>query len=275
MAEGGRVGGASRRRTRAASVVVPFPLRQSGGRLDLARLLPSGRSLLVALGLVAGTLAAYWGARMTPVFDVQTVDVRGAPPEVVREVERATQPDVGTSLLAIDGAALEDRIRTLPSIAGVSVDRAFPHSLVIKVAVERTVAVARRGHTSWVVTASGKVVREIETGSEPTLPRLWLTRDVPVRLGGTLPETYTTETKVFAALHDAHFRRRAKGVRIDENGEMTIVMRNGPEIRLGEPTDIRLKLAVATQIFRHVQPETLYLDVSIPERPVAGSTLNS
>lgn len=212
---------------------------------------------------------------MTPVFDVQTVDVRGAPPEVVREVERATQPDVGTSLLAIDGAALEDRIRTLPSIAGVSVDRAFPHSLVIKVAVERTVAVARRGHTSWVVTASGKVVREIETGSEPTLPRLWLTRDVPVRLGGTLPETYTTETKVFAALHDAHFRRRAKGVRMDENGEMTIVMRNGPEIRLGEPTDIRLKLAVATQIFRHVQPETLYLDVSIPERPVAGSTLNS
>ncbi len=275
MAEGGRVGGPSRRRTRAASVVVPFPLRQSGGRLDVARLVPSGRSLLLALGLVVGTLAAYWGARVTPVFDVRTVDVRGAPPEVAREVERATRGDVGTSLLAIDDAGLEDRVRALPSIAGVSVDRAFPHSLVIEVAVERTVAVARRGHTSWVVTASGKVVREIETGSESTLPRLWLTRDVPVRLGGTLPATYTTETKVFAALREAHFRRRAKAVRIDETGQMTIVMRHGPEIRLGEPTDIRLKLAVATQVFRHLQPETLYLDVSVPERPVAGATLNS
>lgn len=275
MAEGGRVGGASRRRTRAASVVVPFPLRQSGGRLDLARLVPSGRSLLLALALVAGTLAAYWLARVTPLFDVQRVEVRGAPPEVVREVEHATRPDVGTSLLAIDAARLEDQIRALPSIAGVSVDRAFPHSLVIQVAVERTVAVARRGHTSWAVTASGKVVREVEKGSAPTLPRLWLTRDVPVRLGGTLPETYRTQTKIFAAVHDAHFRRRAKGVRIDENGQLTIVMRNGPEIRLGESTDVRLKLAVATQVFRHLQPGTLYLDVSVPERPVAGTTLNS
>jgi hypothetical protein len=137
------------------------------------------------------------------------------------------------------------------------------------------VAVARRGHSSWLVTSSGKVVREIETGSELTLPRLWLTRDVQVRPGGTLPEAYTTETKIFAALHDAHFRRRAQGIRIDQGGEMTIVMRKGPEIRLGEPTDIRLKLAVATQVFAHLQPESLYLDVSVPERPVAGTTLNS
>lgn len=273
MAEGGRVSGGSRRRARAASVVVPFPLRQPGGRLDLARLVPSGRSLLLGVCLVLGTLVAYWGARVTPVFDVRTVDVRGAPPDVVREVQRATQTTVGTSLLGIDAARLEDRLRTLPAVAGVSVDRAFPHTLVVRVAVERTVAVARRGHSSWLVTSSGKVVREIDTGSEPMLPRVWLTRDVAVRLGGTLPAAVTAETKVFAALRDAHFRRRATGIRVVD-GEMTIVVRNGPEIRLGEPTDVRLKLAVATQVFRHLQSGTLYLDVSVPERPVAGTTLN-
>ena len=274
MADGGRVGGGSRRQARAASVVVPFPHRGSDGRLDLVRLVPSGRSLLVALCVVTGTLAAYWGARVSPVFDVQRVQVLGAPPGVAHEVERATAPTVGTSLLSLDAGRVKDTVRALPSIAGVSVDRAFPHTLVVKVAVERTVAVARRGHSSWLVTASGKVVREIDKGSERTLPRIWLTRDVPVRLGGTLPATYVAETKVLAAMQEERFRRQARTVRL-EGDEMTIVLRNGPEIRLGEPVDVRLKLAVAAQVFRRLQAGTLYLDVSVPERPVGGTTLNS
>ena len=273
MAQGGRAGDASRRRARAASVVVPFPLREPGDRLDLVRLVPSGRSLLLALLVVTGTLAAYWGARVSPVFDVQRVKVVGAPPGVAREVQQATQATVGTSLLALDQGQLEDTVRLLPSIAAVSIDRAFPHALVVKVAVERTVAVARRGHASWLVTASGRVVRPIEKGSELELPRIWLTRAVPVRLGSTLPATFVQETKVLAALHEVRFRRLARGVR-SEDGELTIVLRNGPELRLGEPVDVALKLAVAKQLFSRLRPETQYLDLSVPERPVAGTTLN-
>ena len=258
---------------RAANVVVPFPLRQSGGRLDLIRFVPSGRSLLLALGLVLGSLAAYWGARVLPVFDVAHVEVRGAPPDVVREVERATAGTVGTSLLAIDAHQVEDTVRTLPSIAGVSVDRAFPHTLVVKVAVERAVAVARRGDTAWLVTASGKVVREVQTDSERALPRIWLPSVVPVLLGSTLPAPYSSETRVLDALRQARFPRLATGVR-SQGDELTIVLRRGPEIRLGQPRDVLLKLDVATQVFRRAQPGTLYLDVSLPERPVAGTTLN-
>jgi cell division protein FtsQ len=274
MARGGRAGDASRRRARAASVVVPFPFREPGDRLDLVRLVPSGRSLLVSLLVVTGTLAAYWGARVSPVFDVQRVKVVGAPPGVSREVERATRKTVGTSLLALDRGQLEDSVRLLPSIAAVSVDRAFPHTLVVKVAVERTVAVARRGHSSWLVTASGRVVRPIEKGSEPQLPRIWLTRAVPVRLGSALPRTYVQETQVLAALRESRFRRLARGVRA-EDGELTIVLRNGPELRLGEPVDVALKLAVARKVFARLRPGTRYLDLSVPERPVAGTTLNS
>jgi cell division protein FtsQ len=274
MVDGGRVRRGSRRRATAANVVVPFPLGTSGGRLELARLVPSGRSLLVALALVGGTLAAYWGARASSVFDVERVDVQGAPPEVVREVNAATEGVRGTSLLGINAREIEDSVRSLSSIAGVSVDRAFPHTLVVRVAVERSVAVARRGHSSWIVTASGKIVREIQTGSDHTLPRIWLTHDVPVRVGATLPATFTAETKVLAALREARLRRLAKGVKSDDGG-LTIVLRHGPEIRLGEPTDVLLKLAVAAQVFRTLQDGTLYLDVSVPERPVAGTTLDS
>ena len=274
MADGGRVEGGSRRRARAASVVVPFPLREPGGRLDLARLVPSGRSLLVALGLVAGTVAAYWGARVTSVFDVQKVEVQGAPPGVTQEVERATRPAIGTSLLALDVGRLEDQVRSLPSVAGVSVDRAFPHTLVIKVAAERSVAVARQSDTSWLVTASGRVVRQLDKGTERTLPRIWLTRDVQVRLGAVLPATPATEARALAALRASPFRQPARGI-VTVGDELTILLRNGMELRLGAATDVALKLAIAARVFPQLQPGTRYLDVSVPDRAVAGTTLNS
>jgi cell division septal protein FtsQ len=231
---------------------------------------PSGRSLLVGFAAVAGVVAVYWGAYASPVFAVDQVEVLGAPPEIVREVGAATKDVLGTSLVAVDAKDVEGAVRALPSVAGVSVDRAFPHTLVIKIAPERAVAVARRGHSSWLVTGSGKVIREIETGSELALPRLWLTRGVAVRVGGMLPATYTPATKALAAAVEEKLPRRVKAVR-STGDELTLVLRRGPEIRLGEATDLGLKVAVATAVFRLVETGTSYIDVSVPERPVAGT----
>ena len=47
-------------------------------------------------------------------------------------------------------------------------------------------------------------------------------------------------------------------------------LRNGLELRLGDPTDVRLKLAILRAAMRHLPTGTLYLDVSVPGRPVAG-----
>jgi cell division protein FtsQ len=274
MAGGGRVARESRRRARAASVVVPFPRREVGGRLELARLVPSGRSLFVTFALVAAVCGAYWGARATSVFAVQRVEVRGAPPAVARRVAAATADLVGTSLLAVDARAIEDEIRGLPSIAGASVDRAFPHTLVVKVAAERAVGVARRGHLSWLVTGSGRVIGEIETGTRRGLPRLWLERDVPVRVGGVLSSTWTSGTRALAAAREVPLPREVQAVR-SSGGELTLVLRHGPEVRLGTASDLLLKLTVAARIFPLLDEGTVYVDVSVPERPVASTFLNS
>jgi len=268
----GRTERGSRRRTRAASVVVPFP-RASGDRLDLARFVPSGRSLLLGFALVAAVLGAYWGARVTSVFAVERLDVQGAPAPVAREIERAIGHTVGMSLLNVDAGEIENRVRALPSVAGASVDRAFPHTLVVKVAAERPVAVVRRGRKAWLATGSGKVIREIETGTERTLPRLWLTRGTGVTVGQALPQSLTAATRALEAAREAHLPR-VKGVR-SRDGQLTLALRRGPELRLGDPTDLLLKLTVAAHVLPLVEDGTLYLDVSVPERPVAGSTLNS
>ena len=267
---GGRTERGSRRHARAASVVVPFPHGAPGDRLYLARLVPSGRSLLAAFAIVAGIVAAYWGAFASGVFAVERVEVLGAPAEVAREVLAATDDVRGRSLVAVDADDVEGVVRALPSVAGVSIDRAFPNTLVVRIAPERAVAVARRGHSSWLVTGAGKVIREIETGTELAFPRLWLTRGVAVRVGGTLPASYTPATKALAAAHDEKLPRRVKAVRAT-GGELTLVLRRGPEIRLGAATDLGLKVAVATAVFRLVDRSTGYIDVSVPERPVAGA----
>lgn len=267
---GGRTERGSRGHARAASVVVPFPRGAVRDRLDLARFVPSGRSLLVAFALVLGGVGTYWGAYASPVFAVERIDVRGAPPEVVREVEAATRDALGRSLVAIDARDVEGTVRALPSVAGVAVDRAFPHTLAIKVAPERPVAVVRRGHSSWLVTGTGKVIREIETGSERALPRLWLTRGVAVRVGGSLPASFTPATRALAAVHDVQLPRRVRAVRATGD-QLTLVLRRGPEIRLGQASDLLLKATVAAAVFPQVERGASYIDVSVPERPVAGS----
>jgi cell division protein FtsQ len=267
---GGRTGRGSRRRTRAASVVVPFPRGEAGDRLDLARLVPTGRSLLLGFALVVAVLAAYWGARATSVFAVEHVDVRGAPPAVAKEIEAATQDAIGQSLLALDARELEDTVRALPSVAGASVDRAFPHTLVVKVAPKRPVAVIRRGRSAWLATGSGEVIREIETGSQRGFPRLWLTRDVTVDVGRKLPGNITAATRALAAAQDVKLPHPVKAVR-STGGQLTLVFRHGPEVRLGTATDILLKLTVAARVFPLLADGTVYLDVSVPERPVAST----
>ena len=142
---GGRSERGSRRHAAAASVVVPFPRGAAGARLDLVRFVPSGRSLLATFGVLVAIGLAYWLAYSTPLFAVHQVVVRGAPPALQRDVTRVTENLVGRSLVSIDAGEVEGTIRALPAVAGASVDRAFPNTLVIKIAPERPVAVIRSG----------------------------------------------------------------------------------------------------------------------------------
>ena len=266
---GGRSARGSRRHGAAASVVVPFPRAASGARLDLVRFVPSGRSLLVSLAVLVIAGGSYWVAYSTSVFAVERVDVRGAPPEVARQVQRATRDILGSSLVAVDAEAVEGTLRSLPTVAGVSVDRAFPHTLVVRVAPERPVAVVRRGRSSWLATGAGKIIRPVKTGTLRSLPRLWLAKGTSIRLGGRVPAGWLPATRALAEAHSVGLGSRVKGIR-PEGEELTLVLRRGTEVRLGRATEVGLKLTVAAQVLALVDSDTTYVDVSVPQRPVAG-----
>ena len=261
----------SRPRARAASAVAPLP-RSRG--FELARIAPSGRSLLTGFLILLAAVGLYAAARTTSAFAVERIAVEGAPPEVAAEVRKALAPAVGESLLEVDLAALAHRAAIVPMVADASFDRAFPHTLRITVVPEKPVAVLRQGSSSWLVAAGGRVVAEIGRGARPGLPRIWLKRDVEVLLGERVSGLQLQAVNAVAPLRSRPLPV-AVGSVVATREELTLVLRTGLELRLGDGTDLPVKLEVARHVVPRLAGASGYLDLSVPERPVAGETLNS
>ena len=172
----------------------------------LARLAPTRRSLAAGLGLVAIAAGVYVAARQSSAFSVSRVEVAGAPTEIQAQVRHAVAPLVGTSLLALDGAALERRVEALPAVRAAVYDRAFPHTLRIHVLPEVPVAVLHRGKETWLVSARGRVISRIPNLTFGTLARVWISFTAVIvndQLGQTRQESDQVEAapiKPFANL---------------------------------------------------------------------------
>lgn len=240
--------------------------------------LPSGRSLLLGFTILAVAGTAYAAARTTSLFAVERIEVRGAPPALGREVRRALEPLMGTSLVAVDGEELVARVEAIPEVRSAVYDRAFPHTLVVAVTRERPIAVLRRGRESWAVSTRGRLVRAVPRGANPRLPRIWVRKSVPGGAGAIVSDREARRAlRAVAPLADRPLPVRVGTVRTGPK-ELTFELASGLELRLGNETSLLLKLAVAAEILRDLpspaQGGPGYLDLSVPERPVAGS-LNS
>lgn len=231
---------------------------------------PSRQSLLVGLGLIALAGGAYGVARQTSAFAVDRIEVRGAPPRVVGEVRHAVAARRGTSLLALDGNALIRQVDALPSVVSAGYDRVFPHTLRIVVVPEQPVAVVRQGAQAWLVSARGRVMRPVPPHGARRLARIWIPRTTPVEVGGFLPANHATAIARALALA-ARFPAHIVLAKLQRDG-LVFRLRNGLELRLGDATDVRLKLAIVRAALRRLPPGTLYVDVSVPGRPVAGNS---
>jgi cell division protein FtsQ len=249
--------------------VIPFPQRTRLARPELARLAPSGRSLLVTVALAGCAALVYLVARETSVFAIQTVAVRGASPRIAAEVRRALSPLDGVSLLALGRSDVERRLSALPDVASASYDRAFPHTLTVVVVPERPVAVVRRGSGSWLVSARGRILAPVAHGALPALPRIWMAAGTDLHAGMTLaPDSGGRAAAALAVASRVGFDARIASVTLAD-ATLTFKLKSGLELRLGTPDEVALKLAVAAKILPVVGAGATYLDVSVPARPVA------
>jgi cell division protein FtsQ len=274
VASRGRAG-RERPGARTASVVVPFPRTVSGDRLDLGRLVPSGRVLALAFGGLAGLLLAFFVSRETSLFGVQRIEVSGARPLVERQVERALHDRRGASLVGLDLGTARRDVLGLSTVAGVSFDRAFPHTLRVTVVPERPVAVARQGATAFVLSERGRVIARVDRRARPELARIWVSRDVSLQTGATVDGDLRVAVEAVTPLAGVRFPGHVDSMTTAKD-QLTLKLRSGLELRLGGLRDVGLKLAVAARVIPRLPDGAGYLDVSVPERPVAGpATLDS
>jgi cell division protein FtsQ len=261
----------SQQRARTGAAVIPLAAR--GDRAALLRLLPSGRSLLLGFAIVAGAAGLYTLARATPMFAVQRIEVEGAPPAVAAHVRTALTPLEGTSLLALHGSAVEQRLASLTDVSSVRYDRDFPHTLRVVVRPEEPAAIARRGANAWLVSTSAKVIAAVPAGQRRALPAVWLTQSDDPQVGSTITDRFGLRAvRALALARRVHFDRRINVVRARDH-DLTFLLASGLELRLGDLRAIRLKLAVASRVLPKLRATGgyAYLDVSAPGRPVASS----
>ena len=274
MTRRGRAGREQRPRTRAASVVVPFPRTTAGDRLALGPLVPSGRSLLLAFAVLGGVLLTLVLARETPLFGVRTIEVAGASGPVERQVRRALDDRLGESLFGLDLDAAQIDVGSLPTVAGVTFDRAYPHTLRVTVVPERPVAIVRQGADGFLVSDRGRVMARVDRTAQPDLARIWVARGVRLEAGAFVDGDLGTAVGAVAPLAGIEFPSRV--VSVATTDELTLRLRSGLELRLGDTRNVDLKLAVAGRVLHLLPVGSAYLDVSVPDRPVAGpETLDS
>ena len=223
--------------------------------------------LAAALVLVGVAVGAYVGARETGIFALNRIEVEGAPPEVAAEIRSTLAEYQGESLVKFDTRQASRRLSTVADIAGASFDRSFPHTLRVRVRLERPVAVLRQGAAAWLVSSSARVLRSLER-PYPRLPRIWVPRSVDIAVNSTLGGVGARGVAAVAPLRPLRMSADVRQV-LTADGELTLVLGSGTELRLGNSGDLRLKLSIAKQLIPLTKGAS-YVDVSVPERPVAG-----
>jgi hypothetical protein len=168
-------------------------------------------------------------------------------------------------------------LEALPSVRSVTYDRAFPSTLRIFVQPEQPLAVVRLGPERWVVSDRGRLIRRVLRSAPVRLPRFRLPAPEKAEPGSLLAAPLAHVVVGALALVPKRFPARINAVRIDE-GRLIFSLRapwGQPELRLGEPVGLEVKLASAALVLRSLnageRASAAYLDVSIPERVVVGT----
>jgi cell division protein FtsQ len=223
------------------------------------------RWLVAIVGLVV-LVAGGWLVTQSTLLDVDHVRVTGSQRVPAGDVRRAGGVRPGEAILFVDTAGAERRVEQLPWVGDAQATRHLPGELEIRV-TERTPAVwARRSPESVaLVDKRGRVLADVpEPPAE--LPELGGLAAVP-------PIGRNVDPRAVAGVVEhlpAELRGRVAAIVMAEDA-IKLVLRDGPEVRLGPPEHIPAKVRAAAAVLGAiVGPPPAYVDVRVPTAPVAG-----
>jgi len=222
------------------------------------------RLFVVALAL-AVLLTIAWGVSRSPLLDVDHVRVRGVQHLTAAEIEDAAGVHTGDAMVWLNTGNAVSGIEALPYVATATLTREWPDTVRIVVRERRPAA--------WLEGPSGKALvdgtgRVLETVGQPPpgMPELLGAHVVPPS-GGRIDAL--DAATVAGGLHGI----AAAGTKSVETTDHGVVLHlfSGPEIRMGEPNRIGVKLRAALAVLgASAGVPVTYVDVSVPTNPVRG-----
>lgn len=239
-----------------------------GGARRALTLSPSGRRRLAALmlaGAVLGAVYAFW-LRDSSFVKIEDVAVTGL-----------SGPDAGRAGAALAGAAREmttlnldrDRLErtaaAFPTVRALELDRRLPDGLAIRVLEHQPIAIVVDGDRRVPVAADGSILSGLPVGGR--LPELAVEEAASERLE---PGSGLASARV-AGGAPAELRSRLGTVSRGPDRGIVITLRDGgAELVFGPPTQIAAKWAAATRVLADGIEGATYVDLHLPDRPVAG-----
>jgi cell division protein FtsQ len=233
---------------------------------------PHAKRRVAALAIVLLALGGGWlWLRDSGLVSVDRVTITGVSGPEARAIRSALR-DAGTNMttLHVDEGALRDAVRAFPLVRDVRVSTDFPHGLRIRVVEHRPVAAVTIDGARVPVAGDGTLLRgQPATASLPTLP-------VPAaNAGGRL--TARQALTAVAIVAAAPPGLRATVTSVDQGVDsLKISLANGPTVDFGDATRPRAKWAAIAAVLGDQRSQgASYLDVRVPERPVAGRFLGA
>ncbi|HEY1358069.1 MAG TPA: FtsQ-type POTRA domain-containing protein [Thermoleophilaceae bacterium] len=242
---------------RAAIAALPRPL------LPPARLRPH---LLIGVGafLVLLCIYMFW-LRDCWLVKVEHVSIRGLT-ESPQLREQLAQEARTMTTLHVDHDGLDNVVAGYPAVERVEVDADLPHTLRIDVIERQPAAVLVSGRTRMPVAGDGRLLRGLRTSA--SLPVIKLSGALPgERLG---PGTPLREAEVAGAAPLALRRRLSTVIETKDRG-LVARLRKGPDVVFGSARQLSVKWLAAARVLADSGSRGAdYVDVRLPERPVAG-----
>jgi len=221
--------------------------------------------LAVGALLIVAVSFGLW-LRTSSLVRVNSVTVTGIEGRQAAEIRDAlTGAAMDMTTLAVDEDRLREAVSAYPVVRSLRTSTAFAHRLRIAVnAYDPVAALQPERGSLTAVAADGTLLRGTATSDLPLIGVRTLPGGVRIGDGAAL------HAVSLLGAAPAPLRRRVTRVFGSTRG-LAATVRDGPKLYFGGDDRLRAKWSAAVQVLAHETSRgASYVDVRIPERPVAG-----
>jgi cell division protein FtsQ len=225
------------------------------------------RLLLAAVVTVAlGALYQFW-MRDSSLVAVNHVEITGLTTKDaprIRALLESVAEDMTT--LHVRPGELEEAASTFPVVGAIHVQPDFPHGLRIEVTERPTAALVSIDGVPLPVASDGTVLRGLRPPEG--LPLLRTDKPAP---DGRVSDPQTLRALLVAGAAPAGFPQRIEHMSEDSEQGIVVALEDGPELIFGDADLAGEKWTAAVRVLADGDAAgATYIDVRLPDRPVAG-----